>query len=178
MELKIAFVSFQDGNYQTCVMNSDGTGQTRLTYNPSDNTDPVWSPDGSRIAFESNREGQREIYRMNADGSGQTRLTYSTADDWEPDWGVSPVVPNKSTQIGVFRPSNGNWYLDYDKNMFVDKTFHFGTAGDIPVIGDWDGDGVSDAGVFRPSNGNWYLDTTKTGMENRAFTLEQQGIHQ
>jgi Tol biopolymer transport system component len=177
---KIAFVSFQDGNYQTCVMNSDGTGQTRLTYNPSHNTDPVWSPDGSRIAFESDREGQREIYVMNADGTGQTRLTYSTADfnradDWEPDWGISAVAPNKSTQIGVFRPSNGNWYLDYDKNRFVDKTFHFGKAGDIPVVGDWDGDGASDAGIFRPSNGNWYLDTTQTGMVNKSFHFGAAG---
>jgi hypothetical protein len=33
---------------------------------------------------------------------------------------------------------------------------HFGTATDLPVVGDWDGDGRSQLGVFR--QGRWYLD--------------------
>jgi hypothetical protein len=57
----------------------------------------------------------------------------------------------------------------------VDKTFHFGTSGDIPVIGDWNGDGTSDAGIYRPSNGNWYLDYTKTGVVDRTFHFGTSG---
>ena len=48
------------------------------------------------------------------------------------------------------RPSSGNWYLETAKTGNVDRTFHFGTTGDIPVIGDWNNDGISDVGVFRP----------------------------
>src|SRR4029079_11451216 len=33
----------------------------------------------------------------------------------------------------------------------------FGQAGDIPVVGDWTGDGIEKIGVFRA--GTWYLDT-------------------
>ena len=72
---KIAFVSNRDGNYEIYVMNSDGTGQTRLTHDPGEDTWPVWSPDGRRIAFASDRDGNYEIYVMNADGTNQTRLT-------------------------------------------------------------------------------------------------------
>ena len=68
-------------------MNSDGSGQTRLTNNMVQNSEPVWSPNGLYIAFGSNRDGNFEIYTMNADGSGQTRLTNNPADDWLPDWG-------------------------------------------------------------------------------------------
>ena len=57
-------------------MNSDGSGQTRLTHNSVSDYHPSWSPDGSRIAFTSNRDGtESEIYVMNSDGFEQTRLT-------------------------------------------------------------------------------------------------------
>ena len=150
-------------------MNDDGSNQTRLTYITQGNSEPAWSSDGLKIIFTSdlgNNLGPREIFVMNADGSSPIRLTNNTMEDFLPDWGITAAATNNKTQIGVFRPSNGNRYPDYDKNSFVDKTFHFGSAGDIPVIGDWDGDGVSDAGIFRPSNGNWYLDTTNTGAVN------------
>ena len=86
---KIAFVSFLDGGDDIYVMNTDGSGQIRLTNNTADDICPVWSPDGTMIAFASSDpnidNGAREIYVMNADGSAQTRITNNTADDWEPD---------------------------------------------------------------------------------------------
>jgi Tol biopolymer transport system component len=76
---KIAFQSNRDGNWEIYVMNADGSGQTRLTFNAAADTEPAWSPDGSKIAFVSTRDsavGSSDIYVMNADGSGQTRLTF------------------------------------------------------------------------------------------------------
>src|SRR5439155_1684270 len=40
-------------------------------------SEPAWSPDGTKIAFTSNRDGDTEIFVMNADGSGQTQLTHN-----------------------------------------------------------------------------------------------------
>jgi hypothetical protein len=37
-------------------------------------------------------------------------------------------------------------------------TIQLGRAGDIPVPGDYDGDGATDRAVWRPSDGNWYID--------------------
>ena len=34
----------------------------------------------------------------------------------------------------------------------------FGVAGDVPVPGDYDGDGVTERAVFRPSVGAWYIE--------------------
>ena len=50
-------------------MNSDGSGQLRLTDNRATDYDPAWSPDGEKITFISNRDGNDEIYTMDADGS-------------------------------------------------------------------------------------------------------------
>ena len=85
------------------------------------------------------------------------------------------MVSNATTQIGVFRNSTGDWYLEYNKTGVVDKTFHFGKSGDVPVAGDWNKNGVPDYGVFRPSNGNWYLETTKTGIVNTTFHFGKSG---
>jgi protocatechuate 3,4-dioxygenase beta subunit len=43
----------------------------------------------------------------------------------------------------------------------IDHVFHFGTAGDIPVSGDWNGDGIRQIGVFR--DGQWNLDLNGDG---------------
>ncbi|MGB9592061.1 MAG: FlgD immunoglobulin-like domain containing protein, partial [Candidatus Kryptoniota bacterium] len=50
-------------------------------------TDPTWSPDGSKIAFASNRSGNFDIWVMNSNGTGTPiKLTSSEADDREPSW--------------------------------------------------------------------------------------------
>ena len=46
-------------------MNPDGSGQTRLTTDLADDSQPAWSPNGQRIAFTSGRDGNFEIYVMN-----------------------------------------------------------------------------------------------------------------
>jgi PKD repeat protein len=83
---------------------------------------------------------------------------------------VTNGTPNSpGTNVGVFRNSSGNWYLDTTKTGVVSKIFQFGTTGDRPVVGDWDNNGVTDVGVFRPSNGNWFLDTNQSSVINKTF---------
>jgi len=80
----------QDGG-DIYVVSADGTGLTRLTTDPANDTTPAWSPDGTKIAFASIRnpvpsEVNYEIYVMNADGSNQTRITNNTKFDLSPAW--------------------------------------------------------------------------------------------
>jgi serine/threonine-protein kinase len=96
----IAFVSDRDGpdaignlgNQEIYVMNPDGSGQRRLTYEKSADYAPAFSADGKRIAFTSQRAGGFEIFLMNADGSDQRQLTHfaelgrgAIAPAWSPD---------------------------------------------------------------------------------------------
>jgi hypothetical protein len=47
----------------------------------------------------------------------------------------------------------------------------FGQPGDYPLVGDWNGDGISDIGVFRPDTLTWYLDEDFDGQSDIEFQL-------
>ncbi|MCC6327757.1 MAG: M36 family metallopeptidase [Acidobacteria bacterium] len=56
------------------------------------------------------------------------------------------------TDMSVFRPSNGTWYLARSQAGITAMTW--GVSTDTPVPGDYDGDGKSDLAVFRPASGS------------------------
>lgn len=69
------------------VMAANGTNVRRLTSSPGLDTEPVFSPDGTKIAFVTARFGGLDIALMNAaDGSGVTRLTFDPREEIEPAW--------------------------------------------------------------------------------------------
>jgi len=84
---KIAVTHDHHDHWEIHVLNTDGSGRTRLTETPlrelvsqhingqeprsANNVAPAWSPDGSQIAFLSDRTGQWQIWVMNVDGSDQ-----------------------------------------------------------------------------------------------------------
>lgn len=73
-----------DGDFETWVMNADGSDARQLTSSQGTNDGALWSPDGRRIAFTSERDGQHDLWVMNADGSGEHPVLH-----W-PDTGESP----------------------------------------------------------------------------------------
>ena len=56
-----------------------GGKAARLTTLASYESDPVWSPDGSKIAFASDRNGGFDIFVMDAAGGSAKRLTTNSA---------------------------------------------------------------------------------------------------
>ncbi len=76
------------------------------------------------------------------------------------DLGVTGDWDGNGTQtLGLFRPSNGTWYLRNASGGGSGDVAPIGFAspGDLPVAGDWNGDRTDEIGVFRPSTGTWYL---------------------
>jgi probable HAF family extracellular repeat protein len=81
---------------------------------------------------------------------------------------VLTPAPPAASAVGLFRPSDGTFYLDYNGNGVwegcgVDRCLSIGMNGDIPLVGDWNGSGTSKVGAFRPSDGTFYLDYNGSG---------------
>jgi hypothetical protein len=81
---------------------------------------------------------------------------------------VSVITDWRSESIGIFRPSDGTFYLDSNASgqwdgCGTDRCLSIGMNGDIPLVGDWNGSGTSKVGAFRPSDGTFYLDYNGNG---------------
>jgi serine/threonine protein kinase/sugar lactone lactonase YvrE len=108
-----AYVSSQRGNRDIFVQRLDGRTATDITSDsPADDSEPAFSPDGSKIAFRSEREGGG-IFVMGVTGESVVRLT---------DAGHNPSWSNDGTRI-VFSTAA----TDYRPHMH-------GASGDLWIV--------------------------------------------
>jgi len=104
---RIAFASDRDGNYEIYVMSAEGSGVQRLTFDPSQDSDPAWSPDHRQIAFVSNRSGRFAVYAMSAEGGSVRQVTpddgnYYDSPAWSPDGRFLAVISDRSGNRDVY----------------------------------------------------------------------------
>jgi len=127
-----------------------------------------WSA-AAQKSYTSKTAGSKTLYAWAKDAAGKVSsgvsarviITLPLSDTPSP---TINTINNMKASIGVFR--DGAWYIDTNQNGMwdpgVDAAMSFGVAGDIPVMGDWDGSGTKKIGVFR--NGAWYLDMNGSGV--------------
>ena len=63
---------------------------TRLTNTPGNDTQPIWSPDGTQIVYRNDRDGSSDLYVIPADGSTPAQRILASREDefpnaWTPD---------------------------------------------------------------------------------------------
>jgi hypothetical protein len=123
----------------------DGNGTVTIgVYRPAQSASNP-SIAGFFLLRNSNTSGNPDITSIPFGGAGDVPVV----GDWD---------GNGTTTIGVFRPSTNTWFLH---NSFTfagppdPPSFQYGFTefGDLPVVGDWDGNGTATIGVYRPSTG-------------------------
>ncbi len=70
---------------------------------------------------------------------------------------TAPSVHFRSA--GVYRAGTGAFYLRSVNTAGPNDipAVQYGVPGDVPLVGDWNGDGITTVGVFRASEAAWYL---------------------
>jgi hypothetical protein len=113
-------------------------------------------------------------------GSGYAPTGFSVANTaWSIPFGSAGDIPvtgdfdgDHRADFGVFRPSNGTWYLDLRHDGWKpgsDLAIPFGMSGDVPLVADFNGDGLADPCVFRPSTGWYFVDLARNGGANGQY---------
>ncbi len=86
---RIAFAGYLASQWDLYSIAPDGSGLRQLTNDTFEDTDPAYSPDGTKIAFASRRENNWDVYILDLLTGVQTRVTdsphYDGAPTWNPD---------------------------------------------------------------------------------------------
>lgn len=124
--------------------------QLRFRFGADDNTsgtgpNPGWYIDNIRVIDGYTCSAAQVRSRADFDGDGKTDLS-------------------------VFRPTEGNWYLNRSTDGFTVRSW--GLSSDITTPGDFDGDNKTDTAIFRPSTGTWWiLRSSDGGFSSAPFGL-------
>ncbi|HSJ70533.1 MAG TPA: fasciclin domain-containing protein [Acidimicrobiia bacterium] len=143
------------------LRNDDGSATSFYFGDPGDI--PIfgdWNGD-SEMTPGVYRQSDGRIYLRNSNTQGIADLFFffgnpddvPIAGDWDGD-GVDT--------ISVFRPATNEFFIINELGAnggglgAADYSFTFGDEGDIPLSGDWDGDGVDGIAMYRASTGEFF----------------------
>jgi hypothetical protein len=162
---------------QVYIANGFGTGF---------GTGPYWSAgvpkSGQTQVGDYDGDGRSDVYHLE-NGSATVYLGGRRAQgedlqswfhhaDFSP-WDAGPecVGPFGCDKIGYVTEAlefNLRDNLSWEGGAYHE--FFYGVPGDVPLMGDWDGDNVSTPGMFRPSNGYAYIaNRNRTGVADSEF---------
>ena len=113
--------------HQLWVMPSAGGDAFPVSYGEYDNTNPRWSPDGTKIAFISNRGGNTSLWIETIPGGAQTELPVRERKYLKPMGRISLRVlgpTGKPVAARVFvTAADGRAYVPDDAWMYADDSF-------------------------------------------------------
>ena len=80
---------------------------------------------------------------------------------------------SRAVHLTYWRSSDGTWHINGNPSGRPDP--QWGTAGDVPVPADYDGDGLTDLAVYRPASGVWWVKLSGSGGRTQPTKLGEGG---
>ena len=84
--------------------------------------------------------------------------------------------------VSIYRSSDASWHIINDLGAndgglgVADFSFMFGDVGDVPLVGDWDNDGIDTVGLHRFSSGFVYIrNSNSQGGANQSWFYGENG---
>ncbi len=158
-----------NGNFDIWIYDLTRGTRSRLTFDPTREGSPVWSPDGTWIIYSAARRGPSDIFRRRADGSGGEELLFESAADKMPtsistDGSVLAFVANSATM------RNDIWVLRLSGDRSAFPVLQTPVAEGNPQFspdGHWLAYQSEESGrlevyvtQFPPAEGRWQVSTT------------------
>ena len=162
--------------------NATGSASVNFMYGPANSGDiPVvgdWNGDGKDTIGLYN-PATSMFYLRNSNSSGYSDVTFvygpalsgllPIAGDWNGDGTDTIGLYNSTASVFYLRNSNSSGYADIN---FAYGPANTGPAGskDIPIAGDWNGDGADTVGLYNPTTCVFYLkNSNSTGYADVTF---------
>ena len=151
------------GNYgfdsTTVIVAADGTGTPLTLTGGVGSGFAGWSTYGTHLAYMNSGSIQPgdTVFVASPDGTAPIDISatlagpFNTAASWRPQ----PIGP-----VGLVDTSTGQWHLGDAWGLV--RSFYYGNPGDLPLMGDWDCDGVATPGLFREQDAFVYLRNANT----------------
>ena len=143
------------------LRNDDGSATSFYFGDPGDI--PIfgdWNGDSEKTpGVYRQSDGRIYLRNSNTQGIADSFFFFGNPDDVPiaGDWDGDGV-----DTISVFRPATNQFFIINELGAnggglgAADYSFTFGDEGDIPLSGDWDGDGVDGIAMYRPSTGEFF----------------------
>ncbi len=106
LERLIAYTVRSENGLDIWTVNPLDLSTRNLTNGNSQNLNPSWSHDGSKLAFKTYRDGNWEIYVIDANGTNLINLSNDPSDDeypkWSPDGSKIAFISNRGGNEDIY----------------------------------------------------------------------------